>query len=107
LALVMPFGITGCVLANPLAIGPLLRWAAFCLKPALGLEGRLAVLHLQRRPARTGLTVGILSIAIFIGIGVGHALLASIRDAREWTDQVAAADFYLRGTMPDAAYTIT
>ena len=77
----MPIGIIGCVLALPLVIALLLSLAGFCLKPALGLEGRLAILQLQRRPARTGLTVGVLSIAIFVGIGVGHALLGSIRDS--------------------------
>jgi putative ABC transport system permease protein len=106
LAPVMPIGIMGCVLLIPLLIGPLLRCAAFCLSPILGFEGRFAILHLQRRPARTALTVGILSIAIFVGIGVGHALLASVRDTREWSEQVAAADFYVRGTLPDSIYAI-
>jgi putative ABC transport system permease protein len=102
----MALGIAGSVLLIPLVMSPLLRGAAFCLAP-LGFEGRLALLQLDRRRSRTGLTVGILAIAVFVGIGVGHALLASVRDARLWTEQVvASSDFYLRGTMPDSAYSI-
>jgi putative ABC transport system permease protein len=107
LAPIMPVGVIGAVLVLPLVIGPLMRFAGVCLRGAMGLEGRLAIRQLQRRPARTALTVGILSIALFVGIGVGHALVASVRDTREWSKQVAAADFYVRGTMPDGAYAIT
>jgi putative ABC transport system permease protein len=107
LAPVQAVGVTGCVLIISLLIAPLLRGVAFFLKPALGAEGRLALLQLQRRPARTGLTVGILAIAIFVGISVGHALIASVRDTREWSDHAAAADFYVRGSQPDGAYAIT
>ena len=77
------------------------------LERTLGLEGRLAIRQLERRPARTSLTVGILSIAMFVGISVGHGLTASVRDIRDWIDRVATADFYVRGTMPDGAYAIT
>jgi putative ABC transport system permease protein len=104
---VMPIGIVGCVLALPLVIGPLMRWVGFLVKRPLGLEGKLAMRQLQRRPLRVSLTVGILAIALFVGIGVGHALLASVRDTRDWTGQVVAADFYIRGTQPDGAYAIT
>jgi putative ABC transport system permease protein len=107
LAPTMPVGAIGAVLALPLAIGPLMRLAGACLKRVMGLEGQLAILQLQRRPTRTSLTVGILAIALFVGIGVGHGLLASVRDIREWSSSVAAADFYVRGTMPDGAYAIT
>ncbi len=104
---IMPVGIVGCVLALPLVIGPLMRGVAFLLRRPLGLEGALAMRQLQRRPVRVSLTVGILAIALFVGIGVGHALLASVRDTRDWTGQVIAADFYVRGTQPDGAYAIT
>jgi putative ABC transport system permease protein len=103
----MPVGVVGCVLALPLVIRPLLRLAALVVRWPLGLEGRLALRQLQRRPIRVSLTVGILAIALFVGIGVGHALLASVRDARDWTEHVVTTDFYLRGTQPDGAYAIT
>jgi putative ABC transport system permease protein len=107
LAPIMPVGIVGCVLAIPLVIGPLLRLATSLLERPLGLEGRLALRQLGRRPARTSLTVGILSIAIFVSIGVSHALVGSIRDTRDWSRRVAAADFYVRGSIPDGAYAVT
>jgi putative ABC transport system permease protein len=107
LAPIMPVGVVGCVLAIPLVISPLMRLVALLLCRPLGLEGRLAMRQLQRRPVRVSLTVGILSIALFVGIGVGHALLASVRDTRAWTKHVIATDFYVRGTQPDGAYAIT
>ena len=104
---IMPIGIVGCVLSLSLVLGPLMRGVGFLVTGLLGLEGKLAMRQLQRRRTRVSLTVGILAIALFVGIGVGHALLASVRDTRDWTGQVVAADFYIRGTQPDGAYAIT
>jgi putative ABC transport system permease protein len=103
----MPLGVIGIVFVLPLAIPPLLRLVAVVLEWALGFEGRLAMRQLERRPTRTSLTVGTLSIAIFIAIGVGNGLNASVRDIRGWINRVATADFYLRGSQPDGAYAIT
>ena len=105
LAPIMPIGVVGCVLALPLVTPPLMRFIAFILKRPLGLEGRLA--NGCSAPTRTNLTVGILAIAIFVAIGVGHAILASVHDTRAWSKRVATADFYVRGTLPDGGYAIT
>jgi putative ABC transport system permease protein len=107
IAPVMGVGIVGCVLALPLFMRPLMAFTRIVVVPLLGLEGRLALRHLQRHPRRTALTVGILAIAVFVGIGVGNALFADIHDLSQWVERVAVADFYIRGTIPDAAYAIT
>jgi putative ABC transport system permease protein len=107
LAPLMPLGFVGFVLMMPMLILPLMGWARLVLERCLGFEGRLAMRQLERRPVRTSLTVGILSIAMVVGISVGHGLLASVGDTRDWARRVARADFYVRGTMPDGAYAIT
>lgn len=107
LAPLMPLGFVGFVLVMPALIRPLLPWVRFVLESCLGFEGRLAMRQLARRPVRTSLTVGILSIAMVVGISVGHGLLASVGDTRDWARRVALADFYVRGTMPDGGYAIT
>lgn len=100
---IMPAGIVGCVLSIPLVIRPLLRLAAFVLERPLGLEGRLAIRQLGRRQTRTSLTVGILSIASFVSIGVGHAVVGSVRDTRDWSLRVAFADYCVCGSIPGGA----
>src|SRR5205823_6534000 len=107
LAPVMALGSVGCVLAIPLVIGPLLTFVGRLLRTSLGLEGGLAVRQLQRQRTRTNLTVGILSIAIFITIGLGNGIQANVEDIRSWTRKVVAADYFVRGAQPDAAYAIT
>ena len=107
LAPLMPLGFIGFVLVMPVLIRPLLPWVRFVLESCLGFEGRLAMRQLERRPVRTSLTVGILAMAMTVGISVGHGLLASVGDTRDWARRVALADFYVRGTMPDGAYAIT
>jgi putative ABC transport system permease protein len=104
---VMGVGAVGCVLAIPLFLAPLETMAGWLLKPLLGLEGRLAFRQLERHRARTALTVGTLAIPLFVGIGFGNTFLASLRDIRQWCAQAAIADGFVRGTVPDGAYSMT
>jgi putative ABC transport system permease protein len=101
---IIPIGIVGCVLTIPLVIRPLLLFAAFVLKWPLGLEARLASRQLARRPTRTSLTVGILSIASFVSIGVGHVVLGSVRDTTDWGARWTVDDYYVCGPIPQGGF---
>jgi putative ABC transport system permease protein len=100
-------GLVGCVLAIPLVLAPLMRFAAFVLQPLLGTEGRLAFRYLERHPTRTALTVGILFIGIAVSISFGQSLRNNIRDIRRWYEQNLNVDYIIRGVMPDTTALIT
>jgi putative ABC transport system permease protein len=104
LASITPIGIVGCVLATPLVIRPLLSMAGILLQWPLGWAGVLASRQLGRRPTRTSLTVSILSIAIFVSISVGHAVISSVRDTRDWSMRLAVADYYVSAAIPGGGF---
>jgi putative ABC transport system permease protein len=93
--------LTGAVLALPLFFDPLLRGVKWLLRPLLGLEGRLALRHLERHRGRTTLTVAVLFIAVGTTVGFGQALRNNIDDAYRWYERTILADFLVRGAMPD------
>src|SRR6185503_14869140 len=70
----------GCVLALPVAIPLLSRFASVCLRPLLGAEGRLALKHVDRHGTRTSLTVGVLFVAVVVAVGMGNSIWNRIRD---------------------------
>jgi putative ABC transport system permease protein len=99
----MAMMLAGCVLVVPLFQPALARLASVLLRPVLGPEGRLAFRHLDRHRARTGLTVGVLFIAVVTVIGTGHLLLDNIgavqTEFRGWT----AGDYLVRPIALDAS----
>jgi putative ABC transport system permease protein len=104
MAILLPLG---CVLTLPLLLPILLPVTARLLGAILGTTGRLAFRQLDRQRTRTAVTAGVLAISLIVNIGFGNALLSSVRDIHNWIDHQAIADFFIRGTHPDAAYTVT
>ncbi|MBI4618312.1 MAG: ABC transporter permease [Planctomycetes bacterium] len=96
-------GLVGCVLIIPAGVGPLARIVSRALSGFLGVEGDLAERQLVRNRTRTSLTVGVLFVAIAVGIGMGNSILANIRDVRDWYERAIVGDFFVRGSLPDAA----
>jgi putative ABC transport system permease protein len=95
--------LAGAVLSFPLILAPMLR--LFGGVP-LGLIGKLARQQLERYPTRTGLTGGVLFLALAIAIGFGHSLRGILADLRGWYRQTIVADFLVRGSMPDATFAL-
>jgi putative ABC transport system permease protein len=95
--------LTGCVLLLPGATGPLLQLAATL---PLGLTGKLAAQHLARRRLRTGLTAGVLFLAVAVAVGFGHCLRGILCDLQRWCRNTVVADFLVRGSMPDTAFLL-
>lgn len=101
----MPLAFTlmlvGCVLALPLALGPLLRLARLLLRWPLGMESVLALRQLERQRTRTALTAGVLFIGVIVTVGFGSTLHNSIRDIDTWYRNSLPADFLVRRALPD------
>jgi putative ABC transport system permease protein len=77
-----------------------------CLRPVLqatGAVGTMAFHALDRRRVRTALTVGVLFIAIVVGIGMGNSILGSVRDLEDWYDRTIVADWFVRAVLPDSS----
>jgi putative ABC transport system permease protein len=89
------------VMLVPAVLGPLTRFAAFLLRPLLGLEGRLAQRQVLRRRTRTTLTIGVLYIAISSGIALGTTLINSVDDLRGWLNDTFQGDFLIRDPSGD------
>ena len=93
----------GSVLAFPLLLIPLLRM--FRLLP-LGLVGRMALEQLARHRTRTGLTAGVLFLALAVAVGFGQSLRGILHDMHDWYRQTIVADFLIRASMPDTSFTL-
>jgi putative ABC transport system permease protein len=98
--------LVGCVLALPLILSPLLAVSGWLLRPVLGVEGSLALRQLARHRTRTGLTVGVLFVAVAVAIAFGNSLLNIVRDLRHWYEQAVVGDFLVRGSMPDTGFLL-
>jgi putative ABC transport system permease protein len=95
--------IVGCVLSIPLILGPVSAAVGWVIVPLLGTPGRLAMRQLERHRQRTALTVGVLFVAIAVGISMGGSILNNVRDVGDWYERVIVGDFFVRGAMPDTA----
>jgi putative ABC transport system permease protein len=94
--------LVGCVLVVPLFLPALTRLVSRLLRPLLGPEGGLAFRHLDRHRARTGLTVGVLCIAVATVIGTGHLMLDTISDVQAEVEGWMVGDYLVRAVVPDA-----
>jgi putative ABC transport system permease protein len=93
----------GGVLASPLLVGAVLsRLSAV----PLCLEYELAARQLARNAARTGLTAGVLFLAVAVAVGFGHSLRGILHDLHQWFHQTIVADFLVRGSLPDSAFVL-
>lgn len=91
----------GLVMLAPLALPGLSRLLTPMLSPFLHYEGRLARLQLLRRRLRTGLTIGVLFVAIGTGIGTSNATFDNIQDIHRWYTKTFIGDFFVRAMLPD------
>ncbi|MCR4414233.1 MAG: FtsX-like permease family protein [Thermoguttaceae bacterium] len=82
--------------AFPVLLRPIAPRLAALLRPLLGVEGRLGCVQLLRRSARTGLTAGVLFIAISTGIGLGTTIINNVEDVRQWYRRTMVGDFFVR-----------
>lgn len=89
------------VLIMPALLAPIGALVDRLLAPLGGIEGRLALRRMNRQPNRTAVTVGVLTIAIVVTIGMGTTMLNNMRDIVDWRDRVIASDYYVRGAMPN------
>jgi hypothetical protein len=99
--------LTGSALCLPSVVIPILRGTQSILRRLLGVNGRLALCQLQRRPARTALTSGVLFIAVASAVGFGHWLLNTLGDLKKWYGNAIVADFFVRGSAPDTSFLMT
>jgi putative ABC transport system permease protein len=95
--------LTGGVLTLPAISGPLLYLAG---RLPLGLTCTLAAQQLARRRTRTGLTAGVLFLALAVAVGFGHCLRGILLDLKQWCRQTVVADYLIRGSMPDTAFVL-
>ena len=79
----------------PAVVPPVVRAATWILSPWLRAEGHLASEQLLARSTRTGLTVGVLVVALSSGLGLGTAILNNVNDVRSWYRRSLSGDVFL------------
>lgn len=80
----------------PVLLPPLLKFTARVLFFPFPVFGLLAVEQLNRRRIRTGLTVGVLVVAISSGLGLGNAISNNIDDVYAWQRRSMFGEFFLK-----------
>ncbi len=93
----------GYIFMIPSFLRPVSSFIYRLLERLFGVEGRLAQRQLLRHRVRTSLTIGILFLAISMGLGMGNMILDNVRDYRTWASEVLVGDFFVRSTMPGAS----
>jgi putative ABC transport system permease protein len=97
--LVVPSGIVflvAFVLVVPSLLGPFAWAAAALIRPAAGIEADLARRQLARRRLRSGLTIGVLYVAVATGIGLGSTIVNNVQDVHDWYRRTMVGDFFVR-----------
>ncbi len=87
--------LVGFIAVIPVLLRPVVRLTARLLSPWLRTEGEFAAGQLLVRPTRTGLTVGVLVVAISTGIGLGNAVINNVEDVRGWYRRLTDGDIML------------
>ena len=80
------------------------RWSPFAggLLRLLGLRRfGLPQRQVVRRPVRNALTIGVVYVAMSIGIGLGSIITTTVGDVRTWYRQTLQGDFFLRTAFPN------
>ena len=96
--LAIPAGLlllVGFIALIPAVLAPVVRVTSSLLSPWMRMEGELAAGQLRQRSTRTGLTVGVLVVAIANGLGLGTAIVSNVHDIREWYRRSLAGDLFL------------
>jgi putative ABC transport system permease protein len=98
--------LAGCALTLPLLLPLFLGVCAWLLRCFWRFETCLATCQLLRRPARTGLSAGVLFLGIASAVGFGHYLANSFHDMKQWGDRAIVEDYLVRGTVPDSCFLL-
>ncbi|MGA2253095.1 MAG: FtsX-like permease family protein, partial [Thermoguttaceae bacterium] len=89
------------VLIIPVLVRPLVAFAGGLLWPIGMRQIRLAQRQIVRRPVRNALTIGVVYVAMSIGIGLGSIITTTVGDVRTWYRQTLQGDFFLRTAFPN------
>ncbi|MFZ4081353.1 MAG: FtsX-like permease family protein [Pirellula sp.] len=80
-------------LLTKIATAPLMAW--------MPVEAALARRQVLRHPGRAAMTIGILLVAMAMGLGMAFTILDNIRDVQFWYKRTIVGDFFVRAAMPD------
>jgi putative ABC transport system permease protein len=89
------------VLVIPVLVRPLAAFTSWLLRPLGFAEIPLAQRQVVRRPVRSALTIGVVYVAMAIGVGLGSIITTTVGDVRSWYRQTLQGDFFLRTAFPD------
>jgi putative ABC transport system permease protein len=94
---------TALILLLPPLLNPLVNGVSTLLWPILGIEGRIGARQILRHRVRTGLTIGVVYLAVGSVISLGTTVTNGIHDVRVWQEKTVVGDFFLRAAFPDPA----
>ena len=97
------FLLIGLVLMLPIALDRLSRFVTWAMSGVVHVEGRLARQQLLRHYSRTTLTVGVVFLAMAMGICLAISITDTVDDVRRWYEKAYRADFYVRAESPSMA----
>lgn len=93
--------ILGVILLLPASLPWLTKIAAAPLMVWMPVEASLARRQVLRHPGRAAMTIGILLVAMAMGLGMAFTIMDNIRDVQFWYKRTIVGDFFVRAAMPD------
>jgi putative ABC transport system permease protein len=93
--------ILGVIFLLPASLPLLTKVAAAPLMAWMPVEAALARRQVLRHPGRSSMTIGILLVAMAMGLGMAFTILDNIRDVQLWYKRTIVGDFFVRAAMPD------
>lgn len=95
--------ILGVILLLPASLPKLTLLASLPLMGWFPTETRLARKQILRHPGRSAMTIGIMLVAMSMGLGMASTIFDNIRDVQSWYRRTIVGDFFIRAAMPDMA----
>ncbi|MEI8211443.1 MAG: FtsX-like permease family protein [Planctomycetota bacterium] len=93
--------VLGVMLLLPASLPLLTRIAGAPLMLLFPTETRLARKQILRHPGRSAMTIGIMLVAMSMGLGMASTIFDNIRDVQSWYRRTVVGDFFIRAAMPD------
>jgi putative ABC transport system permease protein len=96
---VVACAVVGMAMLIPLWMVAVVRLLSGLLERVGSVNAFLACRQILRQRSRSGLTAGVLFVAVVMSVAMGNNVVSNIEDVKDWVDRTVTGDFVIRGSV--------